>query len=99
MMKICLIPAGILAAAALVQAQGPGGQPPNSEIKAYLGLTDAQLTGLQAVRTQLNGALGSNHQQIRQKETDLNNLLSKGTTDAAAVGKLVIDINTLRKQV
>ncbi len=101
-MKLTLIMATTLAAAAFAQPPGPGGppaQPPNTEIKAYLGLTDAQVTGLQSVRTQLNSALSANRQQIQSKQTDLENLLAKGTTDAAAVGKLVLDISNLRKQV
>lgn len=75
---------------------GPGGL---DEIKTYLGLTDAQVQNMQQVRQTANQNLRTTFDQIHTTQTSLRDLLDKGTTDAAAVGKLVLQIETLRKQV
>src|SRR6266540_287353 len=102
-MKVILTAALLLAASALASAQPPGAQQPPApsitEAKAYLGLTDAQVTALQTIQKQAQAATQSLHTQIQTKQTDLDALLAKGTTDANAVGKLLLDIQTLRKQI
>ena len=88
-------------------AQGPAGpgfplgppQPGTDLVKAFLTLTDSQIQGLQQLRTQTGDALQSIHQEIQQKQTTLQEQLSKGSTDAAALGKLLLDIEALRKRV
>jgi len=91
-----LIPAALVAAAAFAQSFPT---PDVSALKTYLNLTDAQVTSLQAIRTQQRTALSNTHQQLQQKQQSLNSLLSGGSTDPNAVGQLVLDIQALRKQV
>jgi Spy/CpxP family protein refolding chaperone len=93
-----LIPVAVLLVASAAFAQ----QPPArdiSAIKTYLSLTDTQVTALQTIRSQQRTAVGDTQQQIRQKQQALNSLLSGGSTDANAVGTLVLAIQALRKQV
>jgi hypothetical protein len=97
-MKLTTIAIATLAAAAYAQT---GSQPASSytEIKAYLNLTDTQITGIQAVQKQLDTATSNLQQQIQTKETDLQTKLTAGASDAATVGRLLIDITALRKQI
>lgn len=96
----------LVALAAAVFAQGPAGraflpgpaQPGTDELKAYLALTDSQIQGLQQLQQQAATALQSIHQEIQQKQSTLQEQLSKGSTDAAALGKLLLDIDSLKKR-
>ncbi len=88
--------------AAVAFAQGPGGPPPApslNDVKTYLGLSDTQIQNLQSIRTQERNAVQPLAQQIGQKQSSLDSLLQQGSTDAAALGKLLIDIQNLRKQI
>lgn len=93
----------LLAAAAAAFAQPPAGSMPRtpdvSSLKTYLSLTDAQVNTLQQARQSEMTALRSVFEEIQTKETALRNLLNTNTTDAAAVGRLVLDIQTARKKV
>ena len=89
-------------AALLVFAQGPGGGPgPQSftDVKAYLNLTDAQIQQIQAARQQSFDSAKTLQSQIQTKDQALRDLLDKGSTDSAAIGKAMLEINALRKQV
>jgi hypothetical protein len=96
-MKRTLILTAALAAAAFAQ---PAAAPAASytEVKAYLNLSDSQIAGLQAVQKQLQTAVANLQQQIATKQTDLQSRLTAGSTDAAAVGRLLLDITALGKQ-
>jgi len=98
-MKSFLTLALFTVGAALAQMGGGPPTPGTTEIKTYLGLSDSQVPSLQAIQKQAQTAVQNLQTQIRQKQSDLDSQLSKGTTDAAAVGKLLIDITSLRKQV
>jgi Spy/CpxP family protein refolding chaperone len=89
-------------AALLVFAQGPGGGPgPQSftDVKTYLNLTDAQIQQIQAARQQSFDSAKTLQSQIQTKDQALRDLLDKGSTDSAAIGKAMLEINALRKQV
>ena len=73
-------------------------QPVYAQLKAYLNLTDTQLQNLLSIQASRNNAQQAIYKQIADKQTQLNTLLSQGTTDALTVGQLEIDINNLRKQ-
>lgn len=77
---------------------GQGSRAGFTELKDYLGLTDAQITQIQSVRQTASSSIQAVMTQINDKRTALQSLLDKGTTDAAVVGKLILDINTLQKQ-
>jgi Spy/CpxP family protein refolding chaperone len=94
-------------AAATLLAQGPGGrgfgpgpdrQPDFSEIKTYLGLSDAQLASLQQLNQQQRQSMQQLAQQIQQRSNSLRQLLQASTADPAAVGRTVLEIEALRKQ-
>jgi hypothetical protein len=97
-MKRTLMLAAALAAAAFAQPGAPAA-PSFTEVKTYLSLTDSQITALQAVQRQLQTSIATLQQQIETKQADLQNRLSAGATDAAGAGRLLLDIQALRKQV
>jgi len=80
-------------------AQTPQGPPPPDELKAYLNLTDTQVQQLQNLQKQARDSAGTAGEQIQTKEQALKDTLDKGATDAAAVGKAVIEIHALKTQV
>ena len=94
---------GILAVTAMATclAQGPGAplSPRFDELKTYLGLTDSQIQSLQQLQTQQGQAMQAIHQEIQQKQTALRDALKAGSTDAAALGRLLLDIENLRKRI
>jgi hypothetical protein len=97
--------AAILAAGAILPAHAqsigilPAPVPARyAELKAYLVLTDAQLTALMQIQQQKADAERAFYAQISAKQQELNNLLNAGSRDANRVGQLMIDIQTLRKQ-
>ncbi|HBY60456.1 MAG TPA: hypothetical protein DEH78_11575 [Solibacterales bacterium] len=81
----------------------PGGQPgagPNFDsLKSYLTLTDAQVTALQNLQTQNRDANRTTMEQIATQQKALNDALRAGSQDAAALGKMLISIQALRKQI
>ena len=100
MKKIRMICLAAIAAAALAQGPGPGAPMPPSfdELKAYLSLTDAQVQGLAQIRTQERAALDPIYQEIQQKQRTLREQTRAGSTDAAALGRLLVDIQNLNKR-
>jgi hypothetical protein len=50
------------------------------------------------IQTNRTAAQQPIYKQINDTQTQLNQLLSQGTSDALTVGQLEIDINKLRKQ-
>ncbi len=78
-------------------AQGPP-QPSFTELKAYLNLSDNQVQALQQLRQSTFTSMASTHSQLRTAEESLQSKLQAGSTDAAAIGNLTIQINALRKQ-
>lgn len=82
--------------AGICLAQRPA--PPATELKAYLGLSDAQVTSLQSIQRDTMQASRAVMEQIRTKHEELEALLDKGT-DATAAGKLLLEIKVLRTQV
>lgn len=97
-----ILAAAALAAAVMAQAPPPGPQPPQppvTELKAYLSLTDTQVQGLLAVQTQKHAAVQQIVQEIQTKEKSLREKLTAGSTDALALGTLLVEIQNLRKRV
>ena len=77
----------------------PGGEPTFTELKAYLTLTDAQVQALLTLRQREMEATRTFHEQMGAKQNALQQLLQSGSTDAAAVGRAMLEIEALRKQV
>jgi len=91
-----------LALAMAAWAQGPvtpPTPPAPAELKAYLGLSDSQIQALRQIRQQEGEALRSLHDEMAQKQKTLRDQLQAGSTDAAALGRLLLDIQSLRKRI
>ena len=93
----------LLITSAVVEAQvapvmAPVLTPAYSQLKAYLNLSDTQLQSLEDIYKSRLTAQQAIYQQISAKQTQLNQLLAGGTTDAATVGQLIIDIHNLQLQ-
>ncbi len=101
----------LLSAAALFAQPGPGGpggpgrfgpgegmQPPADAIKAYLNLTDSQVTSLRTLQTNQRNAMQTAMNEIGTKERALRERLQAGSTDAPALGAALIEIENLRKR-
>lgn len=81
---------GLALGAGLLLAQPPA--PTYANAKAYLGLTDAQVTALQAVQTAERTEAKSISDAINTAQTQLNAALAASSPSAAAVGALEIQI-------
>jgi len=93
-----------LAASALC-AQGPGrrmhgmsAHAKTTEVQSYLNLTDAQIASLQQLRQSERAALEPIYQQMGPLHENLRTQSQSGNADAAAVGKLVLSIQSLEQQ-
>jgi len=77
---------------------GPGGMPPMTDnLKAYLGLSDTQVQGLQKIQEQQRAAMRTQMKDTQAKHQALRQLQDSGSTDTAALGKAMADVNTARK--
>lgn len=68
------------------------------ELKQFVGLSDAQIEQLRAIAAEKDKAIQAAYQQIAAKQTQLNQLLQSGSTDAVLIGQLTIEIRELRKK-
>ena len=85
--------------ATALSAQTQPQTPSTADIQKYLSLTDAQVQSLQQLRTQQRQANQSAFQEIQQKEQNLKTQLASGTADAASLGQILLDIQSLRKSI
>lgn len=95
--------AALVCLAVPLLAQNPPQQPPQppplTELKAYLTLTDSQVNQLQTLVQSERQANQTRVQEINTKEQQLRTLLNNNSNDAAALGRLLIDIQALRRQI
>jgi Spy/CpxP family protein refolding chaperone len=71
---------------------------PWEAVKAHLGLTDNQVRSLEDIMRARHEAERTFYQQLAEKERALHALLESASTDAAQVGRLMIEINQMRRQ-
>ena len=76
---------------------GPDGAPVVEAVQTYLELTDAQLSGFQAIRETARTAAQPILEQIRAKTMALREAVESG--NATAAGQLQVEIQTLRDQI
>jgi Spy/CpxP family protein refolding chaperone len=88
----------VMATAASLMAQHPGPRPEASmdALKTYLNLTDSQVQGLQQIQQQERQANRTTMQTIRQNQANLDSMVQKGGADAATVGRLMVENQTLQ---
>jgi len=79
----------------------PGEPNPSAytNVKTYLGLTDAQVTQLTNLYNTRQQSVRSLWEQVSQKQRALDQLLESGSQDASAAGALVIAMANLRRQI
>jgi Spy/CpxP family protein refolding chaperone len=95
-----LIPVILLVGTAVAQDPGrPGGPfvPAYNDIRQYLSLTDAQVRSLEQVQTSRREAESAVYRQMSEKQLALSGLLQAGSTDAARIGQLMVEINNLQR--
>ena len=73
-------------------------KPQWTELQQYLSLTAAQLSTLESVYNSRMQAEQVVYQQMSEKQRQLNALLEQGSNDVTAIGRLMVDINNLRRQ-
>ena len=79
-------------------AQGPGAAPDLGDLKTYLTLTDSQVIALTTIHQQEMRAIQQAMQDLQAKQAALATLL-KSSTDAAAIGRAMLDIENVRKKI
>lgn len=90
--------------AGVLSAQGPRGPraqgaPPMDELKTYLGLNDTQLEQIRQTRQSFRESMRPLVQEMAAKQRTLRDQIAQGSPDAAAAGKLLVEIDALRKQI
>ena len=65
-------------------------------LKTFLNLTDSQVQGLQQIQQQERQANRTTLQTIRQNQANLDSMMQKGGADAATVGRLMVENQTLQ---
>jgi Spy/CpxP family protein refolding chaperone len=95
-MKRILIVLTIACAPFLASAQEP---PAPMIVAGFLGFTDAQGARFGQLLEGLQSTVGPLQQQIMVQQKELDTVLSADQPDPAAVGKLVLTIRALQKQV
>ena len=71
---------------------------PYEQLKAHLGLTDAQVEGLRKVAESRHTAERAIYNQILERQQQMYGLLQQGSNDAATIGRLMVEINNLQRQ-
>ena len=91
----------LTAGCALAQpGSAPQGEPRTpAELKAYLGLTDSQVTSLVQLRQTEMQQLQPLHQQVAAKHQAVAEALQKGGATAQQLGQLLLDADALVKQI
>jgi Spy/CpxP family protein refolding chaperone len=80
---------------------GPGGaryQQTYDDVKAALNLTDEQITQLKQLQTDKMSATQAFYAKMADKQKELNAALESSTSDPTTVGRLMLELQQLRKQ-
>ncbi len=97
MLKQTLLSLALITAAVAQPPGGPGARPDFTDIKTYMNFTDAQLASIRQASESARTANQTTRQQMAQKQTALHTLIANGSTDAAAIGRAMLEIAALRK--
>lgn len=89
----------LAAAAAIAQAPPQHPQRPEAVLGAYLQLTPDQITAWQQIAKDTATAVKPLADNVAELEKQLDTALQASSPDAAAVGKLVISIDSTRAQI
>jgi len=103
-MKSCSLLVFLFAVNLMAQQPQPGQSGvvvchrPTDDLKATLGLDDKQVSALEDLKVQRREAQAPIAMQLREKWRTLNEALKSGQTDAAALGQMLLDIESLQAQ-
>jgi len=101
-MKLTTILTVFATTALLAQTPPAPPQPPADRfgaVQAAVGLTYTQVTQLLELRKQQGEAVRTPSQQMRERQKALRDGLQAGTADAAALGNLLLEIQSLGKKI
>ena len=98
-MKRMLIVLTIACTPFLARAQDPQAPPAPVIVAGFLGFSDTQAAQFVKLLEGLQTSVGALQPQIVARQQALERLLSADQPDAAAVGKLVLEMRGLQKQV
>jgi hypothetical protein len=103
MRKLPVLSSLVLLVGISVQAQivipGPNPQPPFQQVKAYLGLTDAQVTQIVLNLNEYGRLVSQRQQRMFQVQTEIQQETAKSPLDAAALGVRYAEIETICRNV
>ena len=68
------------------------------QLKQYLVLTEAQVSSLDQLRQNRTQQEQAIYRQISEKQRQMYALLQQGSNDAVAIGRLMVDVNNLQRQ-
>ena len=68
------------------------------ELRQYLVLSEAQVSTLEQIMRNRSQAEQQIYLQISEKERQMYALLQQGSNDAGSIGRLMVEINNLRRQ-
>jgi hypothetical protein len=74
-------------------------RPDYDAVRQYLVLSESQVTQLKQLQESRQQADQAVFEQIMQRQRQVDQLLAAGSTDAATIGRLMVEINGLRKQI
>jgi Spy/CpxP family protein refolding chaperone len=86
----------VMMSAGLLAAQASTGRA--AGLKTYLGLSDTQVSSLQQIQAAARKEMQPLRETIQQKAKALRDQSQAGSTDAAALGQLIIDLRSTRQQ-
>jgi Spy/CpxP family protein refolding chaperone len=104
-MKLTLFLCAMAVGFAQTPTQVNPAAPPSTDVKAvgavkgYVALTDAQVAQLSAIHQNEMRAVEPIQAELATKEQALSNALENGSTDTFALGALLLDIASFRKQI
>lgn len=68
------------------------------QLKQYLVLTEAQMTSLEQIRAGRQRQEAEIYRQMSEKQRQMYALLQQGSNDAGTIGRLMVEINNLQRQ-
>jgi hypothetical protein len=71
---------------------------PWDQLRQYLVLSEAQVATLEQIMRSRSQAEQQIHLQISEKQRQMYGLLEQGSNDSATIGRLMVEINNLRRQ-
>ena len=93
MLKIAILATMTVGFTCLAQQAGGAGR-----LKSHLSLTDSQIQNLRSMRESNRQSAQASTDELHSKEKALRDQLRAGSTDAATLGRLLIDIEGARKR-